>query len=249
MPAAQRELMEIVERIVRPVPMSPARKMRIRKEFLEHLEAGFAEELAVDQDEAAALERARRRFGDPAMITTELRAGLCLSERFAGRLTDIVSQRRHERLGRYVARVSAIYACILAAAMIVAVVSRHLVQHRVLQVPLADLQAVFAADVSLTMLTAGLLLFGVKLSEELISGARRRSTMFLAGLGLVLTYPAAILVLLALSGGMGMNSQKLIWNAGIGSAIFGFSGILLAFVFAREAAERRCWEELSVDAN
>ncbi len=69
---AARELKIIVERAVRPVRATLARKRRMREELLAHLAAVFEEETARLGDQRAALDRARERFGDPAELSRQL---------------------------------------------------------------------------------------------------------------------------------------------------------------------------------
>ncbi len=66
-----KELKIVVERAVRPVRATVARKRKMREELLAHLVSIFEEE-ARHGDEQAALEEAKRRFGDPRELTTQL---------------------------------------------------------------------------------------------------------------------------------------------------------------------------------
>ena len=52
-----RELMVLVERVVRPLRVPLVRRKRLRAEFLEHLQSRYAEELAIDGDPTGALAR------------------------------------------------------------------------------------------------------------------------------------------------------------------------------------------------
>jgi hypothetical protein len=70
------ELMVHVERAVRAVHASPARKRRIRQELLAHLTDLVEEEKARGGDEQEALARALRRFGDPAGLSRDLQASV-----------------------------------------------------------------------------------------------------------------------------------------------------------------------------
>ena len=62
----------IVERAVRPVRASTARKRRMREELLAHVVGVFEEESARLGDERAVVERTALRFGNPAEVTREL---------------------------------------------------------------------------------------------------------------------------------------------------------------------------------
>lgn len=70
------ELTDHVERAVRPVRASRARKRRMRQELLAHLSAAFEEERIRIGDERLALARAVGRFGDAAELTRELQASV-----------------------------------------------------------------------------------------------------------------------------------------------------------------------------
>ncbi len=67
-----KELKSVVEQAVRPVRATMARKRQMREELLAHLTAIFAEEAKTLGDEQAALAQAKRRFGDPRELTTQL---------------------------------------------------------------------------------------------------------------------------------------------------------------------------------
>jgi hypothetical protein len=79
------QLKVIVERAVRPVRASFARKQKMREELLAHVADVFTEEAARLGDEGA-LERTAQRFGDPAELTGQLQKSVPFSdalERFA----------------------------------------------------------------------------------------------------------------------------------------------------------------------
>lgn len=65
------ELKAVVDRVVQPVRATMARKRRMREELLAHLAAVFDQEEQRD-DERAAMERAKRRFGDPRELSAQL---------------------------------------------------------------------------------------------------------------------------------------------------------------------------------
>ena len=66
------QLKVAVERAVRPVRATFARKRKMREELLAHLVSIFEEETERVGDEQAALAGAKRRFGDPRELTTQL---------------------------------------------------------------------------------------------------------------------------------------------------------------------------------
>jgi hypothetical protein len=77
-----KELMAHVERAVRAVHASPARKRRMRQELLAHLTVLVEEEKARGGDERQALARALQRFGDPADLSRDLQASVPRLERW-----------------------------------------------------------------------------------------------------------------------------------------------------------------------
>jgi len=76
------ELMQHVERIVRPVRAFQSRKLRMRRELLAHLESALEEERGKDGgDETAALERARARLGEGVELARQLQESVPRWER------------------------------------------------------------------------------------------------------------------------------------------------------------------------
>ena len=67
-----KDLKVVVEQAVRPVRATLGRKRRMREELLAHLLAIFDEETAGCVDATTAVERAKRRFGDPRELTPQL---------------------------------------------------------------------------------------------------------------------------------------------------------------------------------
>ena len=74
------QLKIIVERAVRPVRASVTCKRKMREELLAHVSGAFEDELARVQDEHAALERTRVRFGNPTEMVNELQDSVRISD-------------------------------------------------------------------------------------------------------------------------------------------------------------------------
>jgi hypothetical protein len=70
----------LVERAVRPVQASAARKRKMREELLAHVVGVFEEEARLG-DEQAALARTEERFGQAAELTVQLQASVPQSDR------------------------------------------------------------------------------------------------------------------------------------------------------------------------
>ena len=102
-----RELMVHVERAVRAVHASPARKQRMRQELLAHLTGLVEEEKARGGDERQALARALQRFGDPAGLSRDLQASVPRLERWLGGLANGFLRRPGETELRHGVRLAA----------------------------------------------------------------------------------------------------------------------------------------------
>jgi hypothetical protein len=77
------QLKILVERAVRPVQGSTARKGSMYEELLAHVTAVFEEEAARLGDERLALERTELRFGNPAELRGKLQESVPASDRWA----------------------------------------------------------------------------------------------------------------------------------------------------------------------
>lgn len=75
------QLKIVVERAVRPVRASTSRKRKMREELLAHVVGVFEEEAARLGDERAALERTELRFGNPALVTSQLQESVPAGDR------------------------------------------------------------------------------------------------------------------------------------------------------------------------
>ena len=107
-----RELMVHVERAVRAVHASPARKRRMRQELLAHLTGLVEEEKARGGDEQEALARALQRFGDPADLSRDLQASVPRLERWEARMANGFLRRPGETGLQHGARLAALGAAI-----------------------------------------------------------------------------------------------------------------------------------------
>lgn len=71
-----------VEKTVRPIVAHHQSKLRMRKELYAHLMDIYQEELQREGDEAAAIQQAKIRFGDPAELQAELQQSVSRRERY-----------------------------------------------------------------------------------------------------------------------------------------------------------------------
>jgi hypothetical protein len=69
-------LTQFVEQMLEAVPTGDVRKQAMREELLAHLLAVYADELECTQNEKAATAAAKRRFGDAATLSGDLRAAV-----------------------------------------------------------------------------------------------------------------------------------------------------------------------------
>jgi hypothetical protein len=98
--------MKIVERAVRPVPASAARKRKMREELLAHLTAIYEKEQARSHNPSAAMQEAARRFGEPAALARELASALPLAERANYYINRNLAWRAPESAARYTFRLA-----------------------------------------------------------------------------------------------------------------------------------------------
>jgi hypothetical protein len=109
--------MKVVERAVRPVRASTARKRKMREELFMHLTAIYDQELARLRDPNAALAAAARRFGDPLELADELQTSLPYHERISHFVEYRFAWRAPESVARYALRQAAVTLCILAVVL------------------------------------------------------------------------------------------------------------------------------------
>jgi ATP-dependent Clp protease ATP-binding subunit ClpC len=113
------ELKIVVEQAVRPVRATMARKRRMREELLGHLIAIFEEEAARLGDDQAALDQAKRRFGDPRELTAELQETVPWWDKLA-RLSEAAGLRGpRESLLHFAARVTVAAMVFVAVPMLI----------------------------------------------------------------------------------------------------------------------------------
>jgi hypothetical protein len=102
----------LVERAVRPVQASAARKRKMREELLAHVVGVFEEEAKLG-DEQAALARTQERFGQAAELTGQLQASVPPSDR-AERLAENFFGGSSESVLRLAARFAAAFGVLVS---------------------------------------------------------------------------------------------------------------------------------------
>jgi ATP-dependent Clp protease ATP-binding subunit ClpC len=101
------KLRVIVERAVRPVRASLARKKKMREELLAHVTGVFEDELPRSPDEATALNQVESRFGDPDELSQRLQESIPKRDCFAYLVERLIEPRAGESLVRRAARYGA----------------------------------------------------------------------------------------------------------------------------------------------
>ena len=205
-----------VERAVRPVRALDGRKDAMREELLAHLTAIYREELEATGDEAAAVEAAMRRFGQPAELTGELEASVPRMERVLSRpirwlgfldLTNrlVYGLRKEDKSpGVRGVRLSAMFLLVLAVPLTIVLGASSIILDRTQQhlMP-ADLRILCGA-VMMTVLAAVSLvfpssatgLFGVLLDKSRSGGSWLRPVLPGAAVSLVLLAAGLLLLLI-----------------------------------------------------
>lgn len=110
--------MVFVERAVRPLRTSIARRRRMREELLAHLTAIYDQELERARDRSVALDEAKRRFGDPNELSSELQRALSWRDRIGFWIEWLFGWRAPESAIRYVFRQAVLSWCLIAIATV-----------------------------------------------------------------------------------------------------------------------------------
>lgn len=101
-----KDLMQLVETIVRPVQTSMDSKQRMREELYTLAESIFDEETAAGRDSAAAIDTVKRRIGDPEVVREELQASVLWPDRAQSFIERYFTRRQGESANRYANRVT-----------------------------------------------------------------------------------------------------------------------------------------------
>jgi hypothetical protein len=166
--ATLKELKIVVERAVRPVRATTDRKRKMREELLAHLTTIFEEEVQRTGDERAALDQARRRFGDPRELSGQLQESVPRTDGFSRVVEDILLYRVGESALRHAVRVASLnFSWIGATLALVPPVL--LVRGRTYEI----------LWMQLTLLIAGAVLFGGTIALALLAHGLR-ATLFAA---------------------------------------------------------------------
>ena len=243
---APRELMVFVERVVRPLPIPLARQKRLRREFLEHLQRIYAEELERDNDPAAALSRTQVRFGDPQTLGRELHSTIRWWERGESWLERMMARGAQESEWRYALRMTTRFILFVASIWIVLMLDHHLFGTE--PVTLLKLKVGLAALTFLTCWFSGLLLFGLETGAEWERPQRRWGWIILLSLALLASWPASLALMMKLAGGSWSEYLTPLISSVVGGFLSVAGGTWLGVFHRREMIYRREWSALEIDA-
>ena len=240
-----RELMVLVERVVRPLRVPLVRRKRLRAEFLEHLQSRYAEELAIDGDPTGALARTRESFGDPDALVAELRQTVRWWEPWLCSSAESLAQRRQESTFRYVARVMVRYVLMMAVLLALPLIARHFWGSGVSAIAL---RASFGGLIFLSVWMSLFLFLSLKMGVELEQPTRRRRWVAFYAMLLVVTMPASVWLLMSITVGSLSNISLPIATTAAGGLLSVVCGALIGVLHHRETRYRHEWAELELES-
>jgi hypothetical protein len=227
------QLKIIVERAVRPVRASSARKRKMREELLAHVVGVFEEETTRLGDERAALEQTALRFGNPAEVTSQLQ--------------DSVPAR--DRSGESSLRLAAGFAAVFAALSLVPFGIVFLIHGRVpggAGVPAPPL-------LWPPLLTAFLAFCGTLLIQgmrQALFGPAGRSWLR-AGLVAAAAWIVIPVTTFAFSLAVTVDIQRILWEFVVpllpSNVLAPVALVALVYAFASECRHDREWASLQID--
>jgi len=244
----QNQLKVVVERAVRPVRATIARKRRMREELLAHLVSVFEEELQRVGDEGAAFHEAKRRFGNASELSSQLQETVPRTDRLSRFLDDIWRWQAEESVLRHAVRV-ALFPFVWFGLILVLVPPVLLVRGRLHEIGRMELfmaaagVVMFGGTFALTLLVHGL-------RESLFRGTSARSLPLAAVYSLLsaLVVPFAGLVLSWVATGDVAEGYahllRLLWWSAI---LLPFVLIALARQLAHEARYTSEWANLCIE--
>ena len=251
MPAsAPRELMVLVERVVRPLPIPLSRQRRLRKELLEHLHVLYVEELQRIENPVEAHERARQRFGNPADISRELNASVSASDRRSCFLQQIFQPRIRESQIAHSIRMLIYFGIYLLCGSSLAITYRVFASPH--EFSLTKWIIGYFLTTCLVVLMpfcwfGGFLIFAGQLGSAWEHRPRRRGCILLSSSCLIATWPLA-LTILSLSGeGISLAALLPPHRLIIGCALSLILGGVYGVQSQRDLAYRREWAELDLN--
>ncbi len=242
-----KELKIVVERAVRPVRASIARKRKMREELLGHLVSTFAAEVGKLGDEQATLEQAKQRFGDPQELTNQFQEDVPWSDRLLFLLEKNCFEPRQtvlQLLRRYVAVTFTGYAIMILLVLMPVSLMRGW-QNEI--VPIVEFLFVLAAVMAACWFIFVLLIERIALALSKDNSWRTVRRMALYSLISASVLPPATFLL---HWGLGLD-LAMTWPVLRGVCCMGLLFPPLVLVFARRLAEEQRyideWACLEID--
>jgi hypothetical protein len=239
-----RELMVLVERVVRPLPLPLARRMRARRELLEHLQMTYDEELARDADAQAALVRVQDRFGDPQNLSLELQATIRPWEFWQARSQVMLAQQPGTSTAWYALRMAFSVGLLLAFLFGVAFALRHTFGEPTF---VSERRLFAGLVVCQTIWTACFIYFGLRTGAAWDQSPRRWNAILANAVGLFAAAPFAWAVLMAFVTGSLTSDRLSLAGTLVAGVLTVLAGIVVGVLHHREQASYFAWTELTID--
>ena len=246
--ATRRELNVIVERAVRPIRASLARQRRIREELLAHLVSIFEEQAEQLGDEVAALEQAKKRFGDPRQLAAQLQQSV---PRLDG-LARLSEQFLNLRPGESVCRSAIRGAVTMLLGYVVMIVCLPLI-HLAVRGNLAELRLaaglVLASGIAMSVLifVLALLIHGMRLALFRGTAERSWSLAAICGVASAFLFPVFGFVLYWTLTGDVSSSCAHLRSLSFTGLLFPVLLVTIARQFAAELRYQEEWASLEID--
>ncbi len=240
------ELLVLVERVVRPLPIPLDRQKRLRADFLDHLQTIHAEELARDGNSAAALARTMQRFGDPVELTAELRASIRWSESGKCWFERFWSQRPAESSPWYVVRLISRFAIIVSLWIGLMMADLHAFGSQ--PVSLSRIMSALGAVTFLTVWLGCFLLFGLHAGAEWEQPQRRWRRILPFSIALTASWPLSLVIMMLIAGGTWIDYSIPLIGTVVGGVFSVVCGTFVGVLHCRDMRYRAEWERLNLDA-
>lgn len=247
--SAPRELKILVERVVRPLPLTLLRQRRLRSELLTHLEGIYTEELARDSDPTLALARTAERFGDPAKISAELRETAGWSERWTAMQERSLAQRKNESVAGYSLRMMFLFVVSFMPFMFLVVLTKH--DFHLNLISFLEYRLLAGMTVFSSVFLGGFLWLGLSWGTQWLRPYRGSLSLLPFSVGLASIWPVSLSLLMLVSGASWdqyHNPKLSILTLCLSGSLFTvFLGALVGVSHQRDRTYRQEWAELVID--
>lgn len=161
-----------VEQVVRPLPLSPARKARIRDDLFSHLKSIHEEESTKGGTNEEIVARSLSRFGAPAEIATELRGDTTWGQAVGWRLSRIFDFRVSESAEKFAFRFFIYLALMMAAVLLIACPAKWLLDREFRP---DEIAAVAITLGLVAVFVAAMIYFGIKFADTALNQLHRQT--------------------------------------------------------------------------